>query len=174
MFGNVTWGAFPDGRPRREWVDTQELWAVPADVPVPGYGNNTVNILRLWQAHGTDLFDLEYFNSGDYIRSIDRAMYSENITRVLYPNDKVAVGQELRLRQEYFLASASLQDILRRYHRTESTYDALPDKVAVQINDTHPAVAVLSSCACWSTWRGWSGRRPGSSPRGSSATRTTR
>jgi starch phosphorylase len=111
-------------------------------VPVPGYGNNTVNILRLWAAHGTDLFDLEYFNSGDYIRSIDRAMYSENITRVLYPNDKVAVGQELRLRQEYFLASASLQDILRRYRRTQKNFDALPDKVAVQINDTHPAVAV--------------------------------
>ncbi|MBV8878985.1 MAG: glycogen/starch/alpha-glucan phosphorylase [Planctomycetaceae bacterium] len=142
MFGNVTWGAFPDGRPRREWVNTQELWAVPGDVPVPGYGNNTVNILRLWQAHGTDLFDLEYFNSGDYIRSIDHAMYSENITRVLYPNDKVAVGQELRLRQEYFLASASLQDILRRYRRNHSTFDALPDKVAIQINDTHPAVAV--------------------------------
>jgi len=143
MFGNVTWGAFPDGRPRREWVNTQELWAVPADVPVPGYGNNTVNILRLWQAHGTDLFDLEYFNSGDYLHSIDRAMYSENITRVLYPNDKVAVGQELRLRQEYFLASASLQDILRRFRRTQKNLEALPDKVAVQINDTHPAVAVV-------------------------------
>ena len=142
MFGNVTWGAFPDGRPRREWMNTQELWAVPADVPVPGYGNNTVNILRLWQATGTDLFDLADFNSGDYIRSIDNAMYSENITRVLYPNDKVAVGQELRLRQEYFLASASLQDILRRYRRSHSTFDALPDKVAIQINDTHPAVAV--------------------------------
>jgi len=142
MYGNVTWGAFPDGRPRREWVNTQELWAVPGDVPVPGYGNNTVNILRLWAAHGTDLFDLEYFNSGDYIRSIDRAMYSENITRVLYPNDKVAVGQELRLRQEYFLASASLQDIIRRYRRNHKTFDELPDKVAIQINDTHPAVAV--------------------------------
>jgi len=142
MFGNVVWGAFPDGRPKREWVNTQELWAVPADVPVPGYGNNTVNILRLWAAHGTDLFDLEYFNSGDYIRSIDHAMYSENITRVLYPNDKVAVGQELRLRQEYFLASASLQDILRRYKRSHTTFDALPGQVAIQINDTHPAVAV--------------------------------
>jgi starch phosphorylase len=142
MFGNVVWGAFPDGRPKRDWVNTQELWAVPADVPVPGYGNNTVNILRLWAAHGTDLFDLEYFNSGDYIRSIDHAMYSENITRVLYPNDKVAVGQELRLRQEYFLASASLQDILRRYKRSHTTYDALPEQVAIQINDTHPAVAV--------------------------------
>jgi starch phosphorylase len=143
MYGNVTWGAHADGRPRREWADTQEMWAVPADVPVPGYGNNTVNILRLWAATGTDLFDYEYFNSGDYIRSIQRSMHHENITRVLYPNDKVAVGQELRLRQEYFLASASLQDMVRRFKRTNSDFAAFPSKVAVQINDTHPAVAVV-------------------------------
>src|SRR5256885_10229983 len=124
---------------RRRHTRLQGDWS--SDVCSSDY--NTVNILRLWAAHGTDLFDLEYFNSGDYIRSIDRAMYSENITRVLYPNDKVAVGQELRLRQEYFLASASLQDILRRYRRTQTTFDALPDKVAVQINDTHPEVAAV-------------------------------
>jgi starch phosphorylase len=166
MYGNVVWGAHPDGRPRREWVDTQELWAVPVDVPIPGYGNNTVNLLRLWQATGTDLFDYEYFNSGDYIRSIERSMHSENITRVLYPNDKVAVGQELRLRQEFFLASASLQDMMRRYKRSHSDFAAFPDKVAVQINDTHPAVAVAELM-------GWSGRRPGRSCRAASGTRTT-
>ncbi|HEX7902043.1 MAG TPA: glycogen/starch/alpha-glucan phosphorylase, partial [Planctomycetota bacterium] len=143
LYGNVQWGAFPDGRPRREWVNAQELWAVPSDLPVPGYNNNTVNILRLWKAHGTDLFDLEYFNSGDYIRAIERAANSENITKILYPNDKTAMGQELRLRQEFFLASASIQDIIRRYRRTQDTFDAFPDKVALQINDTHPAVAVL-------------------------------
>jgi glycogen phosphorylase len=143
LYGNVQWGAFADGRPRREWVNAQELWAVPSDVPIPGYNNNTVNILRLWKAHGTDLFDLEYFNSGDYIRAIERAANSENITKILYPNDKTAMGQELRLRQEFFLASASIQDIIRRYRRTQETFDAFPDKVALQINDTHPAVAVL-------------------------------
>ena len=143
LYGNVQWGAFPDGRPRREWVNAQELWAVPSDLPVPGYNNNTVNILRLWKAHGTDLFDLEYFNSGDYIRAIERAANSENITKILYPNDKTAMGQELRLRQEFFLASASIQDIIRRYRRTQDTFDAFPDQVALQINDTHPAVAVL-------------------------------
>jgi starch phosphorylase len=142
LYGNVVWGAFPDGRPRREWVNAHELWAVPYDVPVPGYNNNTVNNLRLWAARGTDLFDLEYFNSGDYIRSIERNASSETITKILYPNDKNYNGQELRLKQEYFLASASLQDIVRRYRRGHPTFDAFPDKVAIQINDTHPAVAV--------------------------------
>ena len=142
MYGNVEWGAGPDGKPRRVWVNTHELWAVPSDVPIPGYGNNTVNILRLWSATGTDLFDLEYFNSGDYIKSIERATHSENITKILYPNDKTSIGQELRLRQEYFLASASLQDILRRYKKVHTGFEEFPDKAAIQINDTHPAVAV--------------------------------
>jgi starch phosphorylase len=142
MYGNVEWGAGPDGKPRRVWTNTQELWAVPSDMPIPGYGNNTVNILRLWSATGTDLFDLEYFNSGDYIKSIERATVSENITKILYPNDKTSMGLELRLRQEYFLASASLQDILRRYKRAHKTFDEFPDKAAIHINDTHPAVAV--------------------------------
>ncbi|HYE99819.1 MAG TPA: glycogen/starch/alpha-glucan phosphorylase [Planctomycetota bacterium] len=142
LYGNVQWGAFPDGRPKREWVNAHELWAVPSDVPVPGYGCNTVNILRLWAARGTDLFDLDYFNSGDYIRAIERAVTSENITKILYPNDKTSMGLELRLRQEFFLASASLQDLVRRYKRKQTTFDAFPDKVSIQINDTHPAVAV--------------------------------
>jgi len=142
LYGNVVWGAFPDGRPRREWVDAHELWAVPYDVPVPGYNNNTVNNLRLWAARGTDLFDFEYFNSGDYIRSIERNASSESLTKILYPNANNYNGQELRLKQEYFLASASLQDIVRRYRRAHPTFDAFPEKVAIQINDTHPAVAV--------------------------------
>lgn len=142
LYGHTTWGSTPDGRPRREWVGTQELWATPSDIPVPGYHNNTVNNLRLWAARGTDLFDYEYFNSGDYIRAIERRAHSETITKILYPNDKTYNGQELRLRQEYFLASASLQDIVRRYLRTHKTFDSFPDKVAIQINDTHPAIAV--------------------------------
>ncbi len=142
LYGNVVWGAFEDGRPRREWANALELWATPSDIPVAGYGNNTVNNLRLWAARGTDLFDFEYFNSGDYIRAIERRTHSETITKILYPNDKNYNGQELRLRQEYFLASASLQDIVRRYLRTHKTFDAFPDRTAIQINDTHPAVAV--------------------------------
>jgi starch phosphorylase len=142
LYGNVVWGAFPDGRPRREWVNTTELWAVPYDVPVPGYNNNTVNNLRLWAARGTDLFDLEYFNSGDYIRSIERSAASETITKILYPNDKNYSGQELRLKQEYFLVSASLQDAVRRFRRSHADFSSFADKVAIQINDTHPALAV--------------------------------
>ncbi len=142
LYGNVVWGAFPDGRPRREWVNAQELWAQPSDIPVPGYNNNTVNALRLWAARGTDLFDLEYFNSGDYIKAIERRTQSETITKILYPNDKSSLGQELRLTQEYFLASASLQDIIRRFRRDNASFDLFPDKVAIQINDTHPAIAV--------------------------------
>jgi starch phosphorylase len=143
LYGNTVWGAAADGRPKREWVNVQELWATPSDIPVPGYLNNTVNNLRLWAARGTDLFDFEYFNSGDYIRAIERRTQSETITKILYPNDKNYNGQELRLRQEYFLASASLQDIVRRYLRTHKTLDSFPDKVAIQINDTHPAIAVV-------------------------------
>jgi starch phosphorylase len=142
LYGHCDWGAGPDGKPRREWRGAQELWAVPHDVPIPGYGNNTVNNMRLWAARGTDLFDLEYFNSGDYIRSIERAANSENITKILYPNDKTSMGLELRLRQEFFLVSASLQDIVRRYKLQHAELDAFADKVSIQINDTHPAVAV--------------------------------
>ncbi len=143
LYGSTVWGAAPDGSPRREWVNVQELWATPSDIPIAGYNNNTVNNLRLWAARGTDLFDYEYFNNGNYIRAIERRTQSETITKILYPNDKNYNGQELRLRQEYFLASASLQDILRRYLRTHKTFDSFPDKVAIQINDTHPAVAVV-------------------------------
>lgn len=129
-------------RYRRQWVDAYQLLAVPSDIPITGFRNNTVNNLRLWSASDTDLFDLEYFNSGDYIRAVERRARSENITKILYPNDKVYAGQELRLRQEYFLVSASLQDIIRRYKERHDGFDAFPDKVAIQINDTHPAIAV--------------------------------
>jgi starch phosphorylase len=142
LYGRVVPGTRPDGRPRREWIDTHDVLATAHDVPVPGYRNNTVNNLRLWAARATDVFDLEYFNSGDYIRSTERRARSENITKILYPNDKVYAGQELRLKQEFLLASASLQDLLRRHREKHPTFDDLPDKVAVQINDTHPAVAV--------------------------------
>ncbi len=138
FYGRVVPG--PDGR--REWIESRDVLATGYDMPVPGYANNTVNNLRLWAARTTELFDLDYFNSGDYIRSIERRALSENITKILYPNDKVAVGAELRLKQEFLLASASLQDMLMRHRENHDTFDNLPDKVAVQINDTHPAVAV--------------------------------
>jgi starch phosphorylase len=126
----------------REWTDGQQLLAIACDVPIPGFANNTVNNLRLWSATDSDLFDFEYFNSGDYIKAVERNAQSETITKILYPNDKVYVGLELRLKQEYFLASASLQDIVRRYKEKHASFDEFADKVAIQINDTHPAVAV--------------------------------
>lgn len=130
------------GRIHRKWANTQDLVAMPYDTPIPGYRNNTVNNLRLWSACATELFDLEYFNSGNYIRAVERRIQSENVTKVLYPNDNQLAGQELRLKQEYFLVSASIQDILRRYKTARKTLDGLPDKVAIQMNDTHPALAV--------------------------------
>ena len=104
--------------------------------------NHTVNTLRLWQAKSPRGFDLSYFNHGDYIRAVESIRQKKNISKVLYPNDNIFEGQELRLKQEYFLVSATIQDIIRRYNKGHLHLDALPDKVAIQINDTHPALAI--------------------------------
>lgn len=127
---------------RSEWVDTQEVMAMAYDTPVPGYNNNTVNTMRLWQAKSPRGFDLSYFNHGDYIRAVEDIAVTENISKVLYPNDNIFEGKELRLKQEYFLVSATIQDIIRRYNKGHIHLDALPDKVAIQLNDTHPALAI--------------------------------
>ena len=124
------------------WVEAQELVAVAYDTPVPGYNNNTVNTLRLWQAKSARGFELNYFNHGDYIRAVEDIALTENLSRVLYPNDNIFEGKELRLKQEYFLVSATLQDILRRYNSGHVHLDQLADKVAIQLNDTHPALAI--------------------------------
>jgi starch phosphorylase len=130
------------GRLRPEWLHTELVMAMACDIPVPGYGNNVVNTLRLWTAKSSREFDLSYFNHGDYIRALQEKDLTENISRVLYPSDEVASGQELRLKQEYFLVSATLQDILRRYRKEHKDFEALSDKVAIQLNDTHPALAI--------------------------------
>ncbi len=131
-----------NGWKRKRWVDAEEIVAVAYDTPVPGYGNNTVNNLRLWSAKASREFDLNYFNGGDYIQAVAAKATSENITKVLYPNDNVFEGKELRLKQEYFFVSATIQDIFRRYKKTHKTFDQFPDKVAIQLNDTHPAIAI--------------------------------
>ena len=130
------------GKLRTDWIETSEVVALPYDMPVPGYGNATVNSLRLWQAKSSRGFDFSYFNHGDYMRAIEDIALTENITRVLYPNDNIFEGQELRLKQEYFLVAATIQDILRRYNKAHVHLDALPEKVAIQLNDTHPALAI--------------------------------
>jgi glycogen phosphorylase len=125
-----------------ELQNTEDVMAMAYDTPVPGYKNNTVNTLRLWSAKSSREFNLEYFNHGDYHRAVADKGQSEVISKVLYPNDNVFEGKELRLKQEYFFVSASLQDIVRRYKKTHGSFDEFHDKVAIQLNDTHPAIAI--------------------------------
>ncbi len=132
-----------DGRQRGRWVDSQDVLAVPYDVPVPGYRNGTVNTLRLWKAAATDEFDLGEFNAGSYPESVAAKNAAEHISMVLYPNDASENGKELRLRQQYFLASASMQDALRYWKRFHGeNFADFADKNRFQLNDTHPTCAV--------------------------------
>ena len=130
------------GIERHEWVDADEIMAMAHDTPVPGYGNSTVNTMRLWSAKSAREFNLHHFNDGDYQKAVSQRADSETVSKVLYPNDNVMQGKELRLKQEYFLTAASLQDIIRRYRKDHDTYDEFPEKVAIQLNDTHPALAI--------------------------------
>ncbi len=131
-----------DGQLRFKWVNTQPVNALAFDTPVPGYKNDIVNNLRLWKASSSKAIDFQSFSQGEYIDAVRDSQLQENISRVLYPNDKVFVGQELRLKQEYFLVSATLQDILRRFKKVHNDWRKLPDKVAIQCNDTHPNLAI--------------------------------
>ncbi|KAM8921653.1 glycogen phosphorylase, liver form [Pelodytes ibericus] len=132
------------------WVDTQVVLAMPYDTPVPGYMNNTVNTMRLWSARAPNDFNLRDFNVGDYIQAVLDRNLAENISRVLYPNDNFFEGKELRLKQEYFVVAASLQDIIRRFKASKfgcrdtvrTGFEAFPEKVAIQLNDTHPALGI--------------------------------
>jgi starch phosphorylase len=151
FYGRVHQYVNVQGRLSTAWVDTEDVLALPYDTPIPGYQNGTVNTLRLWSAKATDEFDLHYFNRGDYEGAVEAKSRSENITKVLYPNDNIFEGQELRLKQEYFFVSATLQDIIRRYKKRWHMFDkdqGLPvfarfaDKNAIQLNDTHPALAI--------------------------------
>ncbi len=129
------------------WVDAEHVVAMAYDMPVPGYDTETVNTLRLWSAKATKEFDLRHFNDGNYERAVEERVETETISKVLYPNDASASGRELRLKQQYFFVSASIQDILRRFlstHEMKKPVDwtLLPEKIAIQLNDTHPAVGV--------------------------------
>ena len=131
------------GRYRVEWRDAQEVWAMAYDTPVAGFRNGTVNTLRLWSAKSSREFDLAHFNTGEYVRAVEDKTISENISKVLYPADDQSAGKELRLKQQYFFVSATLQDVVRRFKKRPSwRWEELPDKVAVQMNDTHPALVV--------------------------------
>lgn len=133
-----------------KWVDTQVVFAMPYDNPIPGFRNNIVNTMRLWSAKSPVNFNLRFFNNGDYIQAVLDRNLAENISRVLYPNDNVFEGKELRLKQEYFMVAATLHDIMRRYKSSKfgctaavrTSLEHLPEKVAIQLNDTHPALAI--------------------------------
>ncbi|OOZ37812.1 glycogen/starch/alpha-glucan phosphorylase [Solemya velesiana gill symbiont] len=132
----------PDGQRRHSWIEGDEVLAMAYDTPIPGFHTETVNNLRLWSAKASHDFDLECFNQGDYIRAVADKTISENLSKVLYPDDRSSENQELRLRQQYFFVSASLQDILRRFLQINSDFQDLPEKIAIQLNDTHPAISI--------------------------------
>ncbi|MGC8501135.1 MAG: glycogen/starch/alpha-glucan phosphorylase [Leptospirillia bacterium] len=142
FYGRVVEYADEKGVVRYHWVDTEDLMAMAYDTPVPGYGGETVNNMRLWSAKSSHEFDLNYFNEGNYIKAVESKNQSENISMVLYPDDSTSMGRELRLKQQYFFVCASLQDILYRFDKHHNSCDTLPDKVAIQLNDTHPSIAI--------------------------------
>jgi len=130
------------GQTRSQWVDAEEVMAMAFDVPIPGFAGKTVNNLRLWSAKSTREFDLKYFNAGNYIEAVRDKNETETLSKVLYPSDLTARGKELRFKQEYFFVAASIQDILSRFRKAHSDWNLLPDRVAMQLNDTHPALVV--------------------------------
>lgn len=140
--GRVVAYTAEDGQTRHSWENTDEVMALAYDYPVPGYGNNTVNTMRLWSAKASRDFDLTFFNEGNYVGAVESKMKTENISKVLYPADHMDNGKELRLMQEYFLASATVQDIFYRFAKKHDDYALLPDKVVIQLNDTHPVLAI--------------------------------
>ncbi len=142
FYGRVEQVRDGSGRTAFRWVDTEKVNAMAFDTPVVGYGGETINTLRLWSARATSDFHFGHFNEGDYLKAVEQKVLTENLSRVLYPNDATDAGRELRFKQEYFFTSASIQDILRRYGQHHTSFDALPDKAAIQLNDTHPAIGI--------------------------------
>lgn len=142
FYGRVESHTDRNGRTSFSWVNTDRVWAMPYDTPVPGYNNGVVNNLRLWSAKATDDFDLQFFNDGNYVRASLAKNDSETISKVLYPNDNVTAGQELRLKQQYFFCAAGIHDLVRRHLKHHPSLKNLADKAVVQLNDTHPTIAI--------------------------------
>jgi len=142
FYGRVNQYIDSNGNLKNEWVDTEDIMAMACDTPIPGYRNDNVINMRLWAAKASRAFDLNFFNSGNYIQAVEEKERSECISKVLYPADHIMEGRLLRLKQQYFFVSATFQDITRRYEKDGAPLDNLPKKVAVQLNDTHPAIAI--------------------------------
>jgi len=142
VYGRVENYQAKDGADNPMWLKWQLIIGVPYDMPIAGYGGNTVNCLRLYSARASQEFDMEIFNDGDYFKAVEQKIGSETVSKVLYPSDARAEGRELRLIQEYFLVACAVRDIVRRYEIAHSSFEMFPEKVAIQLNDTHPALAV--------------------------------
>ena len=142
MYGRIEAGGDPAENLKQSWIGPKIVLGIPADMPIVGYLGQTVNWLRLFTARSSEEFDIEIFNRGDYIRAVEQKIASENISSVLYPSDSVVSGKELRLVQEYFLVACALGDIMRRFRLQHKDIELFPSKVAIQMNDTHPSLAV--------------------------------
>lgn len=142
FYGRVEKKVYPDGTYYFDWVDTDDVLAVAYDVPIPGYKVKNVNNLRLWQAKAVSDFEFSDFNKGNYVEAVAKKNDSEIISKVLYPNDTYVEGKFLRLKQQYFFVSATLQDIIRKFKINHDSFEEFPDKVCIQLNDTHPVVAI--------------------------------
>ncbi|HEY5652740.1 MAG TPA: glycogen/starch/alpha-glucan phosphorylase, partial [Pontiella sp.] len=143
VYGRVKKNFQPGHGATDVWEDFQVFEAVPYDIPIIGYHVNTVNMLRLWKSQPAEGFRLDVFNQGDYVRAVEEKNWAENVSKVLYPSDYTYAGKELRLIQEYFLASCSIRDIIRRYKKTHNDFSKFAEKNVVQLNDTHPTLAVI-------------------------------
>ncbi len=142
VYGRIEYRPDRRGEYRQTWVDRRVLTGIPYDLPIAGYGGNTVNFVRLYSAAASNEFDMQIFNAGDYMKAVEQKMVSETISKVLYPSDAVAAGRELRLLQEYFFVACAIRDIVHGYLRRGEDFDDFPDKVAIQLNDTHPALTI--------------------------------
>ncbi|MCC6275219.1 MAG: glycogen/starch/alpha-glucan phosphorylase, partial [Leptospiraceae bacterium] len=141
-YGHVETRVDATGEMISVWVPGETVLAVAHDYPVPGYNTNTVNDLRLWSARSSEEFNLDYFNHGDYLKAVEDKQRTENISKVLYPNDTTQQGKILRLKQQYFMVASSLLDIIKRYKRKNYNFDNFTKEVAIQLNDTHPSIAI--------------------------------
>jgi len=142
FYGRTEHGTGADGKLGVRWVDARHVLGMPYDVPIAGFRNDTVNTLRLWRARASEELDLADFNAGDYLSAVADKDVSENISKVLYPNDLTVMGKELRLQQQYFFVACSIHDIVARHLKVHEGFDDFPNKVAIQLNDTHPAIAI--------------------------------
>ena len=142
VYGHVEMVTDEKGKEKPVWTGFRKLIGIPYDIPIPGYGTETVNFLRLWESKAPEEFDFDAFNRGGYEEAVRQKNMAETISKVLYPNDHTEAGKELRLLQQYFFVACSLRDIIRRFQKDNSDWETFPDKVAIQLNDTHPAIGI--------------------------------